>query len=174
MNAQPGVLFLVLLDGEFSPYPPVFEGGLIAVLHALEPSSSFLLYFRVLVSVGVDLDVDLKEVPDSVLSEFFLIAVFLETGSDKTELGQGVRPRPYSSKDTDHLSAPIPKVVDRSDVPPVGLVEVCEVGPNDSRSEVPDVEVLGNVRGGVLNDDSLPLPRIIPSIFRLAGGRVLG
>ena len=57
-----------------------------------------------------------------------------------------------------YLSTPIPEVIDRSDLPPVGFVEVCEVGPNDGRSEVPDVEVLGNVRGRVLDDNFLPLP----------------
>jgi len=39
---------------------------------------------------------------------------------------------------------------------------------------MPDVEVLGNVRGGILNDDFLPLPRVVSPIFRLASGRVLG
>jgi hypothetical protein len=95
---------------------------------------------------------------DGIRPESFLVAVFLETGSDKTKLGWMVRPRLTRVNDVGHLSTPIPKVVDRGDVPPVGLVEVCEVGTDDGRPKVSDVEVLGDVGGGVLNNDFLPFP----------------
>lgn len=111
---------------------------------------------------------------DGVLPELFLVAVFLKTGSDKTKLERNVRSRPTRLHVENHLSTPVPKVVHRGDIPSVGLVEVCEVGSDDGRSKVTDVEVLGNVGGRILNDDFLPLPRIIASVFGLASGRVLG
>ena len=91
------------------------------------------------------MDVDLKEVLDGVLPESFLVTVFLETGSDETKLGWSVRSRSAQFIDVNHLGTPIPKVVHRSDVPSVSLVEVREVGPDNGRSEVPDVEVLGDI-----------------------------
>ena len=131
MNVQPRILPLVLFDGKLPPYPPVLEGGLITVLHTLEPSSSFLLYFWILFGVGVHFDVDLEEMLDGVLSEFFLVAIFLKTTSDKTKLERGVRARPKQFNGANYLGTPISKVVHRNDIPSVGLVEVCEVGPDD-------------------------------------------
>jgi hypothetical protein len=131
MNVQPRILSLVLFDGEFSPYPPICEGGFITVFHAFEPGSGLLLYFRVRFCVSVDLDVDLEEVLDGVLPQSFLVAVFLKTGSDKTELERRVRSRPVRFSGANHLSTPIPKIVHRSNVPSVGLVEVCEVCADD-------------------------------------------
>jgi hypothetical protein len=93
MNVQPGIFFLVLLDREFSPYPPVLEGGLIPVLHTLEPSCSHLLYFGVVFSVPVDFDIDLEEMLDGVLSKLFVVTVFFETTGDEAKLGLRVRPR---------------------------------------------------------------------------------
>ena len=173
MNVQPRILSLVLFDGEFSPYPPVCEGGFVTIFHALEPSSGLLLYFWVSFRVSVDLDVDLEEVLDGVLSQSFLVAVFLKTGSDETELERSIRPRPADFKGANHLSTPIPKIVHRSNIPSVGLVEVCEVCADDCRSEVTDVEVLGYIGGRVLNNNFLSLPRIVPPVIGLTGGRVL-
>lgn len=111
MNVQPCVLSLVLFDGEFSPQPPVLEGGLITILHTLEPSRGGLLDFWILVSVGVHLDIDLEEVLDGVLPEFLLIAVFLKPGSDKTKLEWSVRPRLIQLDGANHLCTPVPKIV---------------------------------------------------------------
>ena len=131
MNVQPRILSFVLFDGEFSPCPPVLECRLITALHTLKPSSGFLLYFGILFGVGVHLDVDLEEVFDGVLSESFLVAVFLKTGSDETELEWSVRPGPIRFNWANYLSTPVPKIVHRNDIPSVGLVEVREVGPDD-------------------------------------------
>jgi len=87
MDIQPGILSLVLLDREFSPHPPVLESGLVPIFHALEPSGSFFLHFWVAFCVGVNFNIDLEEVLDGILPQSFLVAVFLETGSDQTKLG---------------------------------------------------------------------------------------
>lgn len=92
MNVQPGILFLVFLDRKFSPYPPVLEGGLVTVLHTLKPTSSFLLHFRIIFGVGVNLNIDFKEVFDGVLSERFLVSVFLKTSGNEAKLGWSIRP----------------------------------------------------------------------------------
>ena len=57
-----------------------------------------------------------------------------------------------------HLSAPVPKIVDRCDVPAVGLVEVCEIASYDGRSKMTDVEVLGDIGGRIFDDNLLSLP----------------
>jgi len=77
------------------------------------------------------LDVDFEEVLDGVLSESFIIAVFLKTGSDETKLEWSVRPGSIRFNGANYLSTPVPKVVHRNDIPSVGLVEVCEVGPDN-------------------------------------------
>ena len=131
MNVQPSILSFVFFDGELSPYPPVLEGKLITVLHAPEPSSGFLLHPWILFGIGVHLDVDFEEVLDGVLFESFVIAVFLKTGSDETKLEWSVRPVSIRFSGANYLSTPVPKVVHRNNIPPVGLVEVCEVGPDN-------------------------------------------
>ena len=86
MHVQPRVLFLVLLDRQLAPHPPVLERLLVAVLHALEPCGRLLADLRVLLRVGVHLDVDLEEVLDRILLKSLLRTVLFEADCDETEL----------------------------------------------------------------------------------------
>ena len=66
-----------------------------------------------------------------------------------------------------HLGAPVAEVVHGDDVPAVRLVEVREEGADDGAAEVADVEGLGDVGGGVLDDDALSLAELVPAVLGL-------
>ena len=69
-------------------------------------------------------------------------------------------------KKTD-LSAPVAEIIYPDNLPPTRFVEVGEKRADDGASEVTDMEGLGNVRGGVLNDRLLFLARRVGPVLGL-------
>lgn len=66
------------------------------------------------------------------------------------------------------LLAPITEVVELDHLPAAGLVEVCEEGTNDGRTEVASMKGFGNVGGSELDDGFLSFARLIAAVGRLS------